>query len=102
MSEEWSQVTPEQMALLRSCGPDERIYVYGTEWVKVTTERLLQMMEQAFKAAYTDAAKELGEDVETFDVDEMDIGQTYMRVRLTGKSGKQCAGVGPIPDPRAH
>ena len=99
---DWQEVTPEQMALLRSCGPDERCIVYGSEWVKLPIPRLVEIMGQAFKEAYANAAKELGEDVETFDVDEMDIGQTYMRVRLTGKSGKQCAGVGSIPDPRAH
>jgi hypothetical protein len=60
-------------------------------------------MGQAFKGAYANAAKELGdEDVETFDVDEMDISQTYMRVIIAGVSGRKCAGVGTIPDPRAH
>ena len=97
---DWNEVTPEQLALLRSCGPDERVYVYGDDWIKMPTARIEQLMEHAFRAAYGEAAQALGEAVASVDIDDIELGQTFLRVTLTGASGRQCAGVGAIPDPR--
>lgn len=97
-----NEVTSEELAVLRSCGPDERCLIYGNDWIKVPTERLVQIMEHAFREAYADAAQALGEPVEAFEIAEMSAGDTAMVVTVTGASGRTEFGIGAIPDPRVH
>lgn len=57
-------------------------------------------MREAFTQALANATRELGEDVAAFDMDDIHVGATCVRVRVYGQSGRMAVGVGVIPDPR--
>lgn len=100
---DWQEVSDEQLELVRSCGPDERVMVYGGAWIKLPTDTILALLRAAFDAAHADAmARADGERVVDFDMDGTELGATEIRVYLTLESGRVVTGVGAIPDPRVR
>src|SRR5690606_2826277 len=84
MSEDFRRVAPDELELVRSCGPNERCVVFGDEFVKTTIDRIESMYEEAFRTAYTAALELAGDSVlgQTLqcEIEDMAVGQTYMRV----------------------
>ena len=56
-SEDWRKVTPEELALVRSCGPNERCVILRGTFVKATIPRIEAMFEAAFKTAFESARR---------------------------------------------
>jgi hypothetical protein len=103
---DFRQVTQEELELVRSCGPDERCIVYDDRFIKLPIARILAMHEVAFKVAYTDALRlaevEDADQLVSCELDDIEVGQTFLRVTVTDKQGRRTSAVGMLPDPRAQ
>jgi len=101
---DWREVTAAERELMRSCGPGEVAIFYGDELVKITSERMLQIYRDAVNAAIKGAAEmlalERADEIESWNVDDFEMGQTFVRVTLTSKAGAQASAIGMIADPR--
>lgn len=101
---DWEEVSPENLAILRSCKPNERCLIYGDTFVKMTIDTLEEVMQTALRIAWADAEKNgaghLGE-IESFDVDDLELGNEFVRVVLRDAMGREASGIGFIPNPSA-
>ena len=102
---DFSEVSPADLALVRSCSPDERCMYFGNELVKLPIARMTAMLESAFKdawrAAEVDGAGRLGE-VTDFEIGEIERGDCFMRVTQRDAGGREATGVGMFHDPGNH
>ena len=106
MTDQQPMCTPEDLALLQSCGPGERCFFYGDKLHKLHEETLASMLESAFKDAYTNALMAASIDLNgrqvSCEIEDMPMGQTWMRVTITDVHCGTVSGVGHIPQPRPH
>jgi len=93
-------VNAARLELVRSCAPNERVIVRGSEWIKARSALIEKALDVAFREAYANAAEALGQSVVAFSLDDIEMGATFLRVTVVGASGRQASGIGQIPDPR--
>lgn len=100
-----SEFTAEQLEMVQSCKPGEVCWQWGEKFMKTTKARLASALESAFQAAWAAAEENakghLGE-VESFDVDDPEMGATFLRVVLKDSMGREAMGIGMIPNPNAE
>lgn len=98
---DFSQMTETELALVQSCGPDERCLPYGGEYLKLPVKTIEAIFEAAFHSAYREALSRAdGQTVTGFDLADIEAGATTLTVRLTTESGEVITATAPIPDPR--
>lgn len=98
-------LTPEQHELIKTAAPDQVCMFYGDALIRFPKARMEPMLETAFKTAARAAMDLLGvtdDKIASIECDDMEFGQTYMRVSVTDDLGKKASAIGMIPDPRAH
>jgi hypothetical protein len=101
---DWLKMTKEQEQFIRSTKPGWVCTIYGDELLRVSCSQMERAMEVAFKTACTAALQLLGSSIEDVQItcDNLELGQTYLRVHATDGLGKTTSAIGMIPDPRAH
>lgn len=101
---DWNEITPAQLEMVRSCGPGEVCFRIGDDFIKTTAKQLEASLEAAFRAAWAAAEENarghLGK-VDGYDVDDLDYGTTFLRVTLRDDMGREASGIGMIPKPGA-
>lgn len=109
----WLKLTDEQRALAESCGPDERLVLFGHEFFRISTDTLKACLEAAYSEACRDAleraVRHLGMRVKNKDRFEFK-GSTWnhmdptacVRWTIARDDGQSVTGIGKVPNPRAH
>ena len=102
---DWLMLTAEQLALIKSTGPGETCMFFGNELIKLSNARLEAIQKVAFDEAAIKALQELGpsDDADVkFEVGDIALGQTFLRVTASDASGASATAVGTVPHPRTH
>lgn len=98
---DFREVSEAELALVQSCGPDERVMLFGDEFVRLPIKTIETILGAAFEAAYHEAMSRVGgQTVTNTDMQEMGLGDTTITVLLTIESGEVISATAPIPDPR--
>ncbi len=102
---DWLRMTPEQEEFIRAAGPDETCMFYSDAIIRLPRVRLRAIYDAAVRSAIHAGMTQIGATKHTnfqTQCDELELGQTFVRVTVTDDTGKSASCIGMIPDPRAH